>query len=107
MMINNLDAIRELAWEALNSSETLALHMISSDRIEHRNEWTEWYRRYDAEESAFWRSLALACKTAGIDPTSLIAMEKSFRRREKKLRWTHVFTMSFKNEKSYIRNIQA
>ena len=106
-MINNLDAIRELAWEALNSSETLALHLISPDRINHRNEWNEWYRRYDAEESAFWRSLALACKTAGVDPTTLIAVEKSFRRREKKLHWQHVFSLSYKNAESYRRNIQA
>ena len=40
MMIENLEAIRELAWEALNSSETLALHLISPDRIEHSKEWT-------------------------------------------------------------------
>ncbi len=106
-MITNLDAIRELAWEALNSSETLALHLISSDRTNHREEWSEWYRRYDAEESAYWRSLALACKTAGIDPTTLIAMEKSFRRREKKLHWQHVFSLSYKNAESYRRNIQA
>ncbi len=103
----NLSALRELVWNALIASETYALHRRSPERITDRKAWEQWYLKYDAEETSTWRSLGLACRLAGIDTASLIALEKAFRRHEKKLHWNWSVSLNHKNEISYRRNIQA
>lgn len=100
----NLEYIREIAEECMYSDEEYHTKLIAIKKERSRETIMGFYCA-DARHSAVYEIFKKACYALDIDDKSIISIEKSIRRQEKKLNWQKCVHVGWSNEESYKKNI--
>ena len=100
----NLEHIRDIVLECMYSDEEYHEKLIAIKKERNRETEMGFYCA-DARHSAVYEIFRKTCYALYIDDQSIISIEKSIRRQEKKLRWQKCVHVGWDNEESYKRTI--
>lgn len=86
----DIDKLRELVAEYLISCEEYHSHLRTPKEIRYNGDyssWQHWLGMYEREKLTLHHALSLICEVVDVDMETLISVEKSFLRQEKKTSW--------------------